>query len=193
MKSRDIKNYLLAMLEGALIIFLLLMIFQDKLVFPFMTANDSSHETNQTGEPVDVQHILLPDANVDVVYYFTTSNRDLTCRKIEKFMRDALNGNFGQHCSDGLIVWRMIPVDLPAYRHFIDDYQLDGRSVVLVKIRGGKKIVWKKLDSLQMFLVNKTLFTDYVTDEVNSFLKGSLRGYALMNDTPVFATSFTME
>ena len=176
----DFKNYMLAVLEGVLIIGLFLMIFRDKhlsLKTEYSVMNDINRY-----EAVDIPRVLSPDANVDVVYYFTTMNRDYTCRKIEAFTRDVLNKNFSPEFVDGLIVWRMIMVDIPVYRHFIDDFQLHERSVVLVKIRGGKRIIWKKLDEMRLFIRDKSLYNQYITVEVKSFLKGRLDGYVLETD-----------
>ena len=104
-----------------------------------------------------------PDANVDIVYYFMTTQRCSSCMKIEAFTKETVNTAYGEALKKGSMVWRMVDVDQPVNRHFIKEYQLYTKSVVLVKIRNGKEVGWKNLDKVWVLLGNKTAFQELAT------------------------------
>jgi len=111
-----------------------------------------------------------PAANVDIVYYFMTTQRCSNCIKIEAYTREAIENGFADAFKRGTMVWRMVNVDESANNHFIKDYQLYTKSVVLVKMRNGKQVEWKNLDQIWPLLNDKTGFQKYVTDEVKKFV-----------------------
>lgn len=108
-------------------------------------------------------------ANVDIVYYFMTTQRCPSCMKIEAFTKETVQTKFGGALKKGGMVWKMVNVDLPENRHFIKDYQLYTKSVVLVKMRNGKQVEWKNLDRVWTLLGNKESFQAYIFKEVTAF------------------------
>ncbi len=126
----------------------------------------SSPETPTTAQ----QLITDPKADVDVVYYFMTSQRCPSCMKIEAFTKEAVEQNYSEKLADKELVWKIVKVDEPQNRHFIRDYQLYTKSVVLVRYRDGKQVEWKNLDKVWNLLGDKVAFQDYITGEVKAFL-----------------------
>ncbi len=108
-------------------------------------------------------------ANVDIVYYFMTTQRCPSCMKIEAFTKETVQTKFGGALKKGGMVWKMVNVDLPENSHFIKDYQLYTKSVVLVKMRNGKQVEWKNLDRVWTLLGNKESFQTYIFKEVTAF------------------------
>jgi hypothetical protein len=78
---------------------------------------------------------------------------------------------FADALKRGSMVWRMVNVDQPANQHFIKDYELYTKSVVLVKMRDGKQAAWKNLDRVWELLNDQAAFQKYVTDEVKQFVE----------------------
>lgn len=112
---------------------------------------------------------VAPDANVDIVYYFMTTQRCPSCMKIEAFTKETVETKFTEALKKGRMIWRMVNVDLPENQHFIKDYQLYTKSVVLVKIRNGKQVEWKNLDKVWTLLQKKSDFQTYILKEVQAF------------------------
>ena len=119
------------------------------------------------------QALVRPDANVDVVYYFMTSQRCENCIKIESYTREVVMNSFSDRIGDNRMLWKMVDVDAPQNRHFIQDYQLITKSVVLVRYRDGKPVEWKNLDEIWNLLGDKGAFQEYINHEVNSFIQDS--------------------
>ncbi len=144
-----------------------------------LTNSRFSKDQSQTEKQVKAtqanpsNELLQLDADIDVVYYFMTMARCPSCRKIESYTKETVQSNFSDDLTDGRMIWRMVQVDLPENRHFIEDYQLYTKSVVLVKIRDGKKVAWKNLDQVWNLLRDKTAFQNYIVKEVESFIKES--------------------
>jgi hypothetical protein len=111
------------------------------------------------------------DSSKVVAFYFHGTNRCVTCRKIEAFSREAIQTGFGEALKTGRLEWRAINVEEPANQHFIKDYKLYTRSLVLVSFEGEKQLRWKNLDQVWLLVGDKPKFTSYVQGEVKSFLE----------------------
>lgn len=105
-----------------------------------------------------------------VVYYFHGNIRCATCKKIEAYADEAVHEEFGKALEDGTLQWRVVNVDDPANRHFVEDFQLVTRSVVLVEYRGGKVVRFKNLDQVWQLVRDKERFITYVQDATREFL-----------------------
>lgn len=106
-----------------------------------------------------------------VLYYFHGTVRCPTCRKFESFSNEALQEAFAEALNDGRLEWRVVNVDEPGNEHFVSDYQLYTRALVLVKIRDGKQAAWKNLERIWELVRDKRAFVTYVQNEVGSYLE----------------------
>ena len=121
--------------------------------------NDSS-----TSNPND-----LPE-NVDIVYYFYTNYRCETCELIEKYTGESVKEYFKNQLVDGTLIWKTVNTDEKGNEHFLDDYELYTKSVVLVRIRDGEEKSWKNLEEVWTYYDDETEFKTYVTNEVKAFI-----------------------
>lgn len=118
------------------------------------------------------QYVLTSEytGNVDVVCYFLTTQRCANCYNIETYTKETLDEQFASRLNDASLIWKPINVDEEPNRHFIKDFELHTKSVVLVKIRGGKQVEWKNLDRVWALLGDKDSFKSYIGLELSSFL-----------------------
>lgn len=108
-----------------------------------------------------------------VVYYFHGNVRCATCKKIEAYTDDAVSQGFSQELQNGALSWRVVNVEEPQNRHFIQDFQLVTKSVVLAEYRDGNVVRWKNLDKVWQLVRNQDAFAAYIRDETSAFLGGS--------------------
>jgi len=108
-------------------------------------------------------------ANDIVVYYFFTNFRCASCFKIETFTKQALDENFVQELNQKKILWRPVNTDIPQNAHFVNDFQLYTKSIVLVQLENGKVKRWKNLPKIWQLLNDQDAFTEYITDEIVKF------------------------
>ena len=108
-----------------------------------------------------------------VAYYFHGNFRCQTCRKIEAFSREAVESGFPEDLKAGRLEWRVINVEEPGNEHFIQDYQLFSKSLVLVAKEGSKQTRWKNLQKVWTLVGDKEAFIQYVQDEIRAYLGGA--------------------
>jgi hypothetical protein len=108
-----------------------------------------------------------------IAYYFHTTFRCITCRTIEAFSRGAIEQGFTEALRDGRLEWRVINVEERENRHFIQDYRLFTKSLILVKVKDGKQAEWKNLSRVWELVRRKDAFLRYVQDEVRAYLEAS--------------------
>lgn len=107
-----------------------------------------------------------------VAYYFYATVRCVTCRAIEQYSREAIEEGFREEIKKGLVEWRPVNVQLLENRHYIQDYRLFTRSLVLVKMRDGKQVEWRNLDKVWELVGRKADFFRYVQSHVKAYLGG---------------------
>jgi len=98
-------------------------------------------------------------ANPLTVYYFHGDKRCMTCNKIEGLTKQALAGKFAKELADGAMVFQSVNVEEPANEHYIKDFDLTVRSVVMSK--NGK---FEKFDDVWTLVADPEKFTAYVQD-----------------------------
>jgi len=106
-------------------------------------------------------------AGTTVVYYFHATARCATCRTIEAYAHEALTSAFGAELKAGEVEWRMVNVEEPGNEHFMNDFGLYTRSVVLTDAKDAKR--FKVLDRVWQLVQDKAAFQRYVEDEVRAF------------------------
>nr|WP_246325375.1 nitrophenyl compound nitroreductase subunit ArsF family protein [Dissulfurirhabdus thermomarina] len=104
-----------------------------------------------------------------VVYYFHTAYRCPTCRTLERLSREAVSEGFAAELADGRLAFRSVDVTRPEDRHFVDDFRLYTKSLVLVE-EGGPAPRWKNLARIWDLVREPAAFKHYVQQEVRTFL-----------------------
>jgi hypothetical protein len=104
-----------------------------------------------------------------IVYYFHGKARCPSCIKIETWSADAVKAGFASQLGEGTIEWRVVDTDEPGNEHFMKDYGLYTKSVVLVEIRNGKQQRYRNLEKVWELLGSQKAFGDYIKSEVAVF------------------------
>ncbi len=105
-----------------------------------------------------------------IAYYFHTTFRCTTCYRIEQLTNEAIRAGFPDELKNGSLQWKIVNVEDAGNDHFIKDYQLFTKSVVLVDMKDGAEVRWKNLKDVWKFVDKKDAFTKYIQDETRSFL-----------------------
>ena len=109
--------------------------------------------------------------NKVVAYYFHGNFRCYTCHTMEQYSKEAIQANFKDALTSGKLEFKVVNVEEQGNEHFMQDYQLYTKSLVLSLVKDGKEIKSKNLTKIWEYVRNKQKFFDYVSEEVNSFLK----------------------
>jgi hypothetical protein len=118
--------------------------------------------------PVRTDSTRLPHRVI--AYYFHTNQRCSNCRKIEAYSHEAIEKAFAKELKDGRLVWRLVNIQEKDNEHFVKDYELYTKSLVLVDEAKGRQVRWKNLTRVWEFLGDRGGFLKYVQDEVRGYL-----------------------
>lgn len=108
-----------------------------------------------------------------IAYYFHGTFRCPTCYKLEQYSKEAIETNFKDALASGKLEFKVVNVEDKGNEHFVNDYQLYTKSLVISLTENGKETKAKNLTKIWDYVGNKQKFFDYVTSEINNFLKGS--------------------
>jgi len=112
----------------------------------------------------------VAEAKTAVVYYFFTNTRCSSCKTIEAYTREAVEKNFTSDYKGWAVVFKGVNVEEEPDKHFVRDYWLNSKSVVVQKFSGGKPLKWGKLEKVWRLLGDKEAFINYVTEETRKLL-----------------------
>jgi hypothetical protein len=111
------------------------------------------------------------DQKVEIVaYYFHGNMRCKTCRAIEAYSEEAIKTGFAEELESGRLIWRAVNTDEAENKHFIEDFELATKSVVLAEYRNGELGRWQNLNQVWQLVRDKARFVDYVRNETRKFI-----------------------
>ena len=99
------------------------------------------------------------------VYYFHGYARCASCRKIEQYTKEAAE-SFAAGQYAGRVAFAALNVEEKANEHFVKDYQLVSKTVVLQPEKDGKPGAWENLDRIWFELGSKDKFLVYVKEHI---------------------------
>ena len=107
-----------------------------------------------------------------IVYYFHGDMRCPTCHKLESYAKEALDAYFAGEVALKNIVWKVVNTDKSENQHFIQDYKLVTKSVVLSELVDGKEVGWKNLDQIWQRVTDKNNYLEYIRENILKILVG---------------------
>lgn len=104
------------------------------------------------------------------VYYFDMGKDCTTCLNLEAYTYETLARYFGEKLASGAIAWQVVDVDLKENGHFVEEFGLYTKSVVLAR-HEGEAIVWHdNLSRIWELVYDKEAYTDYIRAQVEQAL-----------------------
>lgn len=107
-----------------------------------------------------------------VVYYFHGTQRCKPCETIDKLTFRALHKHFKKDLDEQRIYYRPVNLDQPWNEHYIMDFNLSTKTVVLVRYLDGAQTEWKVLDDVWFLYEDEPKFIEFIRDELDQFITG---------------------
>lgn len=109
----------------------------------------------------------------DIVYasYFHGDQRCPTCMKLEAYSSEAIQSGFEKEVKDSSLVFRTVNWDREENAHYLDDYQLYTKALILSRMRDGNEVAWTNLDSIWQLVDHKDKFIKYVQSHTSAFIE----------------------
>ena len=109
--------------------------------------------------------------NFVVAYYFHGNYRCHTCYTIEQYSKESIEANFKDALASGKLQFKVVNMEERGNEHYVKDYQLYTKSLILSLVKDGKEVKSKNLTKIWEYVRNRQRFYDYVRDEIVAFLK----------------------
>ena len=142
----------------------------------YMIVNEKKTETVASEERIEpvskTENEDVQQNNQLIVYYFHGDKRCPTCHKLETYAKEALDVYFADEIASKKIVWKVINIDRTENSHFIQDYKLVTKSVVLSEVANGKEVGWKNLDQIWQKVGDKDGYLQYIRESILNALEG---------------------
>jgi hypothetical protein len=90
---------------------------------------------------------------------------------MERYSREAVETNFKDALASEKLEFKAVNVEDQGNEHFVSDYKLYTKSLILSLVKDGKEVKSKNLDKIWEFAGNKQKFIDYVTGVLDAFMK----------------------
>jgi hypothetical protein len=103
-----------------------------------------------------------------VVYYFHGNRRCGGCGDIEAYSKETVETKFADKIKSGAIEWKTVNVEKPENKHFIQEFEVYGPTLLISRVKKGKQADWKKLDKVWELIRNKSEFSKYVENEIKA-------------------------
>lgn len=107
-----------------------------------------------------------------IVFYFHGNFRCSTCKRIERLTVEAVTETFGDELKNGLLELNVVNVEKPENNHFIKEYQLYTRSVIVSEVTDGTEQRWENLNKVWELVRNEEAFKHYIQKEIAGYLQG---------------------
>jgi hypothetical protein len=104
------------------------------------------------------------------VYYFHTSYRCWTCNQFEKLTKEIIAESFAEQQKKGIVELELVNVEEEPNRHFIQDYRLVTKSIVLSLSSKGTETEWKNLDKIWELVRRTEKFKEYVSEHLQAYV-----------------------
>ncbi|MEX1119733.1 MAG: nitrophenyl compound nitroreductase subunit ArsF family protein [Terrimicrobiaceae bacterium] len=116
--------------------------------------------------PPATEATFSPDSDLPakgrVITYFTSDVRCPSCLKIEELTRKTVKERFAGQLQSGELVFRTLNTDRPENKHFVDDYQLVSKTVIVSTRENGKEIRFENLQDVWLKLNDPAAFQNYI-------------------------------
>jgi len=106
-----------------------------------------------------------------IAYYFHGTFRCYSCTNMEKYSREAIDANFKDALASGKLEFKAVNVEARGNEHFVNDYRLYTKALILSFVKDGKEVKSKNLDKIWEYSRDKQKFINYVTAEISGFMK----------------------
>lgn len=137
------------------------------------TQNDVENNAKSISDKQSTSSTTTPSTTGRKIsaYYFYNTQRCVSCKKIELFSYAAITEKYSTELENKSLEWKAVNLDESGNKHYVDDYKLFTKSLVIVETIDGKQTRWKNLPDVWNLLMDEGGFKSYVQREIDDYLK----------------------
>ena len=120
--------------------------------------------------PKPAESVPAQSGHQVVMTYFRNSIRCTSCKKIEALTTETTQKELAKDIASGKLLFRVIDVDEPANHHYIEEYKLTTKAVILSYRLDGKEQRWEDMEKIWDLLDQPDAFRAYLAAPVLQYL-----------------------
>jgi hypothetical protein len=105
------------------------------------------------------------------VIYFHGDYRCATCNKLEAYSKETIEKYFSNELGSGKVKWDAINFDKKENKHYLDDFKLYNKALIIIRYENGKQKEWKNLEKIWEKASDKSSYFKYVKNEITKYIK----------------------
>ena len=90
---------------------------------------------------------------------------------MESYSLETVTKYFKKEIESGKVNFKAIDLEEKNNEHYVNDYKLYTKTLIISVTKNGKEIQYKNLDKIWEYARNKEKFTNYVKNSINESLK----------------------
>jgi frataxin-like iron-binding protein CyaY len=102
--------------------------------------------------------------------YFSSDVRCYTCVRIEEITRRTVERHFAPEIANGRVAFQVINLDRPGNAHYVRDYRLISKTVIVSDHAAGEEVRWENLQQVWIKQRDEREFETYLIDAVRRHL-----------------------
>lgn len=133
-------------------------------------ANREYQKSQASAAPAAAETLPVVAGDQVIMTYFISGTRCESCQKIEALTKETAEKDFAEALAGRKLVFRVIDTGEPGYQHFIKDYQLTSKTVILSHRKDGKETGWKDMGKVWDLLDDAPGFHAYLGEQIRNYL-----------------------
>lgn len=121
-------------------------------------------------QPKPAETLPVVEGPQVVMTYFLIGTRCTSCKKIEALARETAERDFAAELAANRLVFRVIDTGEPANRHYLNDYKLTSKTVVISRRIDGKETTWKDMKNVWELFEDAPAYHAYLGAQIREFL-----------------------
>lgn len=137
----------------------------------FSPVGQETAEAGKASSPdTETAALFSHSEHIVVVTYFTSDQRCKTCLEIERLTQKSVQQSFTKELANKEVIFQTINFDRPENKHYVEQYQLAFKTVVVSERIKGKEQQWSKYDKVWELVDKPTEFSAYLQDGIRQYL-----------------------
>ena len=132
--------------------------------------NREYQKSQAAAVPAASEELPVVTGDQVVMTYFISGTRCESCKKIEVLTKETAEKDFADALASGKLVFRVIDTGEPGYEHFVKDYQITSKTVILSHRKDGRETEWADMAKVWDLLDDAPGFHTYLGTQVRAYL-----------------------
>ncbi len=139
----------------------------------FMGLRETGIVDGPSDTSIEYEDVVIAVEGVEprvIAYFFYGDVHCSTCANLQKYALDSLQKHFSAEFDSGALQGRTLNMDKSENEHYVMEYGLYSKSVVLVAMKDGEEIRHKNLEEIWDLEYDPKLYRDYIRSNTQEFL-----------------------